>query len=181
MKYNKIINAEIWSSLSGIAEYITSNIWNKKDFLLPSDYDISLDELKSEVYSEMGYLINNYKAGDRSLKTYIFEYLQKRVITNIFNDYNKVHSDYLKYIDAGLDKETNNENHQYGEYDFVDKKDITQQLEENDLIKNVYSIANKIDKMIMEMIYDGISYEIISKEIGISKGEITKRMRKYGK
>ena len=33
----------------------------------------------------------------------------------------------------------------------------------------------------MELIFSGYSYEEIANEIGISKGQISKRMRKYGK
>lgn len=181
MNYNKIINAEIWNSLSGIAEYTSSNIWKNKESLLPPkyEYNISIEELKSETYSEMGYLINNYKSGKRSLKTYIFEYLQKRVVSNIFNEYNKI-KDNLHHIDA-KNKESFEEKHQYGIYEFPDTKNITENIEQQDVLKDAYDKANKIDKLIMEMIYNGYSYEEIAKDLGLNKMDITRRMRKYGK
>ena len=181
MKYTKIINAEVWNSLSGIAEYTTDLIWNDKENLLPSEYNISKDEIKSETYSEMGYLINNYKEGSRSLQTYIFEYLKKRVISNIFDEYKKVHLSNLEYIDAGFNNESDEEKHQYGKYDFPDRKDIREHIEDNDILKTKYKEANKLDKMIMELIFSGYSYDEIAKDLGLNKMDITRRMRKYSK
>lgn len=51
----------------------------------------------------------------------------------------------------------------------------------NDLVSVILAGASFFDREIMQMIKEGYSYDEISKRVGISKGEITKRMKKHAK
>lgn len=190
MKTNKkYIDANIWTSLSGIAEYTTNEIWNERYTLLPLDLNIGIDEIKSETYSEMGYLVNNYRAGERSLQTYIFEYLKNRVVYNIHREHHKVHDSYAEFIDCQgkrYDKYGNLitdyiEQHQVGQYEFESKTSIRKEIEQRDIIDDIFSKANKLDKEIMTRYFNGESMPEIAADYGMTKQAIKKRLMKYSK
>lgn len=190
MKTNKkYIDANIWNSLSGIAEYTTNEIWNERYTLLPLDLNIGIDEIKSETYSEMGYLVNNYRAGERSLQTYIFEYLKNRVVNNIHREHHKVHDSYAEFIDGQgnrYDKYGNLitdyiEQHQVGQYEFESKTSIRKEIEQRDIIDDIFSKANKLDKEIMTRYFNGESMPEIAADYGMTKQAIKKRLMKYSK
>ena len=52
---------------------------------MPSD--INKDEIKSEVYSQFGYLINNYNPGSLSLQSYCWKYAPRRVVAELLKEY----------------------------------------------------------------------------------------------
>lgn len=191
MKTNKkYIDANIWNSLSGIAEYTTNEIWNERYTLLPLDLNIGIDEIKSETYSEMGYLINKFNPDlNVPLKAYIFIYLKKLVVNNIHRDYLKVHDSYAEFIDGQgkrYDKYGNLitdyiEQHQVGQYEFECCKSIRKEIEQRDIIDDIFSKANKLDKEIMTRYFNGESMSEIAVDYGMTKQAIKKRLMKYGK
>ena len=71
-----IIDKNVWDKVGGIVEATFVNIVHKKK--VPQDFD--LDELKSICYLECGYLLGKYKPGAWAVTTYVYEYLEKRVI-----------------------------------------------------------------------------------------------------
>ena len=78
-RMNKRITDETWCSLSSYAEALTNKIVDSDK--LPGD--ISKDEIKSEVYSQFGYLINNYKPGSLSLQSYCWKYAPQKVVAEL--------------------------------------------------------------------------------------------------
>lgn len=191
MKTNKkYIDANIWNSLSGIAEYTTNEIWNNRYTLLPLDLNIGIDEIKSETYSEMGYLVNKFNPDlNVPLKAYIFSYLQKRVIDNIHREHRKVHDSYAEFIDGQgnrYDKYGNLitdyiEQHQVGQYEFECRKSIHKDIEQRDILSDIYSKANKLDKEIMQRYLNGENMAEIAVDFGIAVSTIKKRLMKYSK
>lgn len=179
VKENKMITKETWCDLSSVVETTARNIW--KSDRLPGDLRLSFDELRSDCYSKCGYLVNNYRPGERSLKSYVFEYLDKKVIDAILSDYKNCKQAELSYIDAGTynDKGDYVESHEYGEYEvsqFTDeRKNIENKLDVNQLLDKM----PKLDKMIAELIMEGKSYREIADEIGMSQVAVMKRMKKY--
>lgn len=76
------ITKDIWTKVAGLVEATYVNIVNKKK----APDGMSLDELKSICYLECGYLINNYRPGPWKLTTYIWEYLEKRVVARAYRE-----------------------------------------------------------------------------------------------
>lgn len=130
---------------------------------LPSDYELTLEEISSAIYNTYISLSKSYKTGAMSFTSYCYRYAKKCTLHNLLSEYNL-----LKQHDSELDisniKHTN-PNH------FDNKM----------LCKELISKMTKEDQLIAYKIKDGYSYEEIANEIGISKGQISKRMRKYGK
>lgn len=191
MKPNKkYIDANVWNSLSGIAEYTTNDIWNKRYTLLPLDLKIGIDEIKSETYSEMGYLVNKFNPDlNVPLKAYIFSYLQKRVLNNLHKEHHKSHNSYAEFIDGQgkrYDKYGNLitdyiEQHEIGECEFESGKSIRKEIEQRDIINQIYNKANKLDKEIIRRYMNGESMPEIAADYGMTKQAIKKRLLKYGK
>lgn len=174
-----MIDGKIWCDLSSVVETTARNIW--KSDRLPSDLRLSFDELRSDCYSKCGYLVNNYRPGERSLKSYVFEYLSKKVVDSIISDYRNCKQAELSYIDAGTynDKGDYVEPHEYGEYEVAKFTDERKTLETKLDVNQILDKMPKIDKMIAELIMDGKSYREIADEIGMDKMTIQRRMKKY--
>ena len=174
-----MIKKEDWCSLSGVVEATARQIWNSDK--LPGDLRLSFDELRSDCYAKCGYLVNNYKSGELSLKSYVFEWLEKKVVDAIMHDYKQHHKAALTYIDAGTYDEEDNyvEPHEYGEYEVAAYFDDKKKYESYEALKSIYDKANKLDKMIIDMILDGKEITAVAEEVGISARQIYRRLQKY--
>ena len=130
---------------------------------LPSDWELTLEEISSAIYDTYIRLTRLYKTGAMSFTSYCYRYAKQYTLRDLLSEYNQ-----LKQHDSELDisniKHTN-PNH------FDNKM----------LCKELISKMTKEDQLIAYKIKDGYTYEEIANEIGISKGQISKRMRKYGK
>lgn len=175
---NQITN-EDWCNLSSVVETTAKHIWNSDK--LPGDLRLSFDELRSDCYAKCGRLVSNYKPGPLSLKSYVFEWLEKNVCKAILDDYRKHHQAELTYIDAGTLYDTNNyvEPHEYGEYEVESYFDDRKKFEAYDIVKTIYEKANKLDKMIIDMILDGKNIMEVADEVGMSARQIYRRLQKY--
>lgn len=174
------INNIDWCNLSSVVETTAKKIWSND---LPEDLNISFNELRNECYIKCGRLVGSYKPGERSLKSYVFEYLRGNVLNSIYADYRKHHSAVLSYIDEGTYNDDGEyiEKHEYGEYDVAKFIDDTKRLEDIDSIKTVYEKANKIDKLIIDLILDGKNITDVANDIGMSRMQIYRRLQKYQK
>lgn len=87
----------------------------------------------------------------------------------------------MTYIDAGdyYDEDNYIENHEYGEYEVASSYDDRKKFETYDIVKNIYEKANKLDKMIIDMVLDGKSITEVADEVGISARQIYRRLQKY--
>lgn len=174
-----MIKKEDWCSLSGVVEATARQIWNSGK--LPGDLCLSFDELRSECYAKCGKLVSNYKQGELSLKSYVFEWLEKYVCKALIDDYKKHHKAALIYIDARncSDEDSCQENHEYGEYEVASSYDDRKKFETYDIVKNIYEKANKLDKMIIDMLLEDKEITAVAQEIGISARQIYRRLQKY--
>ena len=151
---------------------LTSNDWKKlykwsgnfaKEIRqkLPSDIELTDDEIKSYVFESYLNLAKIYKEGDLAFTSYCYKWAKPYTLRKIQLEYNK-----LKKFAFGVDlsdlrtKETN----------------ISTKLLCDDLLEKM----DKKDRRIAEMIIQGFSYEEIAKKFGTNKMAITRRMRKYG-
>ena len=87
----------------------------------------------------------------------------------------------MTYIDAGTYDEEDNyvEPHEYGEYEVAAYFDDKKKYESYEALKSIYDKANKLDKMIIDMILDGKEITAVAEEVGISARQIYRRLQKY--
>lgn len=196
MKKTKI-DAKKWEKLGYIAEIITSQIWKKRNSIFSNDYRLNIDEIKSEAYYKLSYLIQQYDDSKGvPIENYCFKYLEKLVINELKKEEKSIKRynfdlKYYKKYDLDGDKRYDNilnicldyfQAHQIIEADISQSNiSLENHIEQQDLIKSILNKSNKLDKAIMLRIYAGESYDDIANDIGISKGEISKRMKKYSK
>ena len=154
MTYN--VTADDWKKLYKWSGNFAKEIRQK----LPSDIELTDDELKSYVFESYLNLAKIYKEGDLSFTSYCFKWAKQYTLRKIQLEYDK-----LKKFAFGVDlsdlrtKETN----------------ISTKLLCDDLLEKM----DDKDRNIAEMIIQGFSYEEISKVLKISPAAIVKRMRKY--
>ena len=172
-KMNKRITDETWCSLSAYAEALTNKIIDSKK--LPSD--INKDEIKSEVYNQFGYLINNYNPGSLSLQSYCWEYAPQRVVEQLWKEY-KVWNDSMKeaYVEfeEGEDFE---EKHQYGKYEKDPYLGIREYLETKDLIAKIEEEAQNEDfAKVLAMIKNGMTERQIAMILDMSQSTLHRKI-----
>ena len=154
MTYN--VTAQDWKKLYKWSEDFAKEIRQK----LPSDLELTENELKSYVFESYLNLAKIYKDGDLAFTSYCYKWAKQYTLRKIQLEYDK-----LKKFAFGVDlsdlrtKETN----------------ISTKLLCDDILEKM----NETDRHIAESIMNGHSYEEIAKELGVSKMAITKRMRKY--
>lgn len=154
MTYN--VTADDWKKLYKWSGNFAKEIRQK----LPSDIELTDDELKSYVFESYLNLAKIYKEGDLSFTSYCFKWAKPYTLRKIQLEYDK-----LKKFAFGVDlsdlrtKETN----------------ISTKLLCDDILEKM----DKKDRRIAEMIIQGFSYQEIGKELGLSPAAIVKRMRKY--
>jgi hypothetical protein len=173
---NKNITDKTWCSLSAYAEAITNKIiYSEK---LPGD--INKDEIKSEVYNQFGYLINNYKPGSRSLQSYCYEYAPKRVVNELWKEY-KVWNDYNKkaYVEFD-DGEDFEEHHQYGKYEKDQYIGIITYLETKDLIAKIEEEAKNEDFVkVLAMMKNGMTEREIAMILDMSQSTLHRKIESF--
>lgn len=170
-----LTNAD-WLKLKNYNEIFAKEIQQS----LPVDWPLTLDEISGSIYDTYISLAKLYKEGAMSFTSYCYRYAKQYTLRDLIREYKKLkQQDILFAIEPEEDEFKIK--HQYGIYEFPDTKNITETIEQQDVLKDAYDKANKIDKLIMEMIYNGYSYEEIAKDLGLNKMDITRRMRKYGK
>lgn len=172
----KHITDEVWCSLSSYAEALTNKIIDSEK--LPGD--ISKDEIKSEVYNQFGYLINNYKPGNRSLQSYCWEYAPQRVVNELWKEY-KILKDAKKeaYVEfeEGEDFE---EHHQYGKYDKDPYVGIREHLETKDLIAKIEEEAKSKDfTKVLTMMKNGMTEREIAMILDMSQSTLHRKIENF--
>ena len=135
----------------------------------------------SRCYQKAGYRVGNYEPGLVSLNTYVYTWLDKDVLKDIWTEYAEVSG--WMYVDL-TDNETDEEKHETGEYnpsvyDIKAYTDDRKKQADRDAVNEVYEKANPIDKMIFDMIKEGRTKQEISKTLGLSRPTIDARLSKY--
>ena len=177
-KMNKRITDETWCSLSAYAEALTNKIIDSEK--LPGD--INKDEIKSEVYSQFGYLINNYKPGSLSLQSYCWKYAPQRVVEELWKEY-KVLNDSKKEAYVEFDEgEEFEEHHQYGKYEKDPYLGIIDHLETKDLISRIEEEAQNEDFVkVLAMIKNGMSEREIAMILDMSQSALHRKIESFRK
>ena len=175
-RMNKRITDETWCSLSSYAEALTNKIVDSEK--LPGD--ISKDEIKSEVYSQFGYLINNYKPGSLSLQSYCWKYAPQRVVEELWKEY-KILKDSKKeaYVefDEGEDYE---ERHQHGKYEKDPYLGIIKHIETKDLIYKIEEEAENEDfSKVLAMMKNGMTEREIAMILDMSQSTLHRKIESF--
>ena len=175
---NKHITDKTWCSLSAYAEALTNKIIDSEK--LPSD--IKKDEIKSEVYNQFGYLINNYNPGSLSLQSYCWKYAPQRVVEELWKEY-KVWNDSKKeaYVefDEGEDFE---EHHQYGKYEKDPYLGIRKHIETKDLIAKIEEEAENEDfAKVLTMMKNGMTEREIAMILDMSQSTLHRKIQSFRK
>ena len=175
-RMNKRITDETWCSLSAYAEALTNKIIDSEK--LPGD--INKDEIKSEVYNQFGYLINNYKPGSRSLQSYCWEYAPQRVVAELWKEY-KIWNDSKKeaYVEfeEGEDFE---EHHQYGKYEKDPYIGIRKHLETKDLISRIEEEAQNEDfSKVLAMMKNDMTEREIAMILDMSQSALHRKIESF--
>lgn len=160
-----------WLKLKDFADIIAPNIIRK----LPIGCNFDNNDVKSAIYGVFIDLISNYKPGPLSLTSYCWKFAELKTLNVLIKEYKRIQQQ-LQLIDEVDDDHTQ---HEYGEYEVEQYKALSEHIEQKNLIDEIMSTTNVFDKQLMNRILEGATYDEISKEFGISKGTITKRLAKY--
>lgn len=79
------IDAKTWCGISATVEAKAKYLWNSGK--LPQNLGIEYDDLVSRCYQKAGYLVGNYEPGLVSLNTYVYTWLDKQVLSSIWDEY----------------------------------------------------------------------------------------------
>ena len=142
--------------------------------------NINKDEIKSEVYSQFGYLINNYKPGSLSLQSYCWKYAPQRVVEELWKEY-KLWNDSKKeaYVefDEGEDFE---ERHQHGKYEKDPYLGIIKHLETKDVIAKIEEEAQNEDfAKVLTMMKNGMTEREIAMILDISQSTLHRKIESF--
>ena len=173
---NKRITDETWCSLSAYAEALTNKIIDSEK--LPGD--INKDEIKSEVYSQFGYLINNYKPGSLSLQSYCWKYAPQRVVAELWKEY-KIWNDSKKEAYVEFDEgEDYKERRQHGKYEKDPYIGIRKHLETKDLISRIEEEAENEDfAKVLTMMKNGMTEREIAMILDMSQSALHRKIESF--
>lgn len=171
------ITEQTWLTLNDYSQKIACSIQKK----LPRDWPLEIEEIRSEVYQTFIDLIEEYKDGAMSVASWCWRYGEKKTMNKLLTEYHRLKKQDTLYAIGELDD---------GDDDDVVKphvsngvleahKSLATQLEKRDKVSTILNRASFLDKEIMKLIMEGFSYDEIAEKVGISKGEISKRMKKH--
>lgn len=143
---------------------------------------VSDAEIDSEVTYQCQYLASLFKGGH--YPSFCNMYVVKRVANAFWDEYKKLDHDALADAYEEFDENYRNtytQKHQYGNYDVSETVTIDKEIEHRDIIQEVHKMVyDNIDRKIIMMILEGLTYDEIAQKLGISKMDITRRMRAVG-
>ena len=156
----------------------TSDIRNK----LPANFVITDEEIDSEITYLCQYLASKFKFG--SYIAYCNKFVTKLVVDAIWREYMLL--DHGALADAYADFEESYEEEysaqrQYGEYDANAYTAIEDEIENKDMTENIKNMAkDNIDREIIALILEGMTYDEIASKLKISTKTIQRRMKAIG-
>lgn len=168
-------------------DWLKLDAFNKKISLkilkrLPKDWKLSIEDIQSEVNETFIKLIKLYNPmiGGWSLTTYCYQYAEKITFDRLMKEYTKLKKQ-ISINDAFIKKYDNDYmHHQYGYYDVMPYFTIDRQIELQDIVDQLLSINNNIDRSIIELIlFQDMKYADISNKLHISPSTISRRLKKY--
>lgn len=177
-KYN--LSENDWLQLDSNATILAQSIKAK----LPIDYNISISEIKSVIYDSYIYLLDKFDSTkNNSLMAYIRMYVGKITYSTIIKEYKRLKNqetfDYIFDEDFDDDEPCK---HSYGKGNIKSLTvDNRKNIENKILVVDILEKMPVLDRMIADMCMRGYSYDQISKEIGIKKIDVIRRLQNYKK
>lgn len=122
---------------------------------LPSYKSYDIEDIWEVTVDVTMYLIKNYKEGELSLTSYLYNWLMKKTIDQIWRE--------------NMNYET------LDDKDYIpSKEDILNKIQNKNLIKRILDVTSGRDKNIIIMYLAGYSVQDICKTLGISKMTISR-------
>ena len=165
MNYNDIDKCDIklskkeWIELFGIdgksGLVMSYAVKILKSGKLPSYRKYDIEDIWEVTLDVTMYLIKNYKEGELSLTSYLYNWLMKKTIDQIWRETMSYETlDDKEYIPS--------------------KEDILKKIQNKNLIKRILDVTSGRDKNIIIMYLAGYSVQDICKTLGISKMTISR-------
>ena len=156
----------------------TSDIRKK----LPAHFVVTDAEIDSEITYQCQYLASIFRGGH--YPAFCNSYVTKRAVAEFWHEYKLLDHSVIADSYEEFDDNYNNSyqtSHQYGEYDVGSYTTIDNEIEKNDMMENIKNMTkDNIDRTIITLILDGLTYDEIALKLNISKGTIAKRMKAIG-
>ena len=171
------ITNELLDELKVHAEKTAAYVKSK----LPKDWNLEHKEILSEVYWTFLTLMTKYKESSVSPVSWCCIYGGKATLKRLYDEYHRLKNQDTLYAIGELDDGDDDDvvKRQVSNGVFKGSKDLATQLEKRDEVSRIIDCASLLDKEIMKLIMEGFSYGEIAEKVGISKGEISKRMKKH--
>ena len=156
----------------------TSDIRKK----LPANFVVTDAEIDSEITYQCQYLASIFRGGH--YPAFCNSYVTKRAVAEFWHEYKLLDHSVIADSYEEFDDNYNNAyqtSHQYGEYDVGSYTTIDDEIENNDMTENIKNMAkDNIDRTIIMLILEGLTYDEIALKLNISKGTIANRMKAIG-
>ena len=156
----------------------TSDIRKK----LPANFVVTDAEIDSEITYQCQYLASIFRGGH--YPAFCNSYVTKRAVAEFWHEYKLLDHSVIADSYAEFDDDYSNAyqtSHQYGEYDVDAYTTIDNEIENKDMMENINNMTkDNIDRTIIMLILEGLTYDEIALKLNISKGTITKRMKAIG-
>ena len=173
---NLNLSEQDWLKLRDFNKQIAINIKKR----LPTDWQLSLEEIEGAVYDTFVKLLNNYKEGAMSPTSYCWQFAEQYTYRDLIREYSQLKNQCTFDLMFGEDYDDRVCKHTYGVADVpsltVDEREKQMVKDE---VKTIMDKANLIDRTIMQMVMDGKTMKEIADEVGISTKQISRRLQKY--
>ena len=156
----------------------TSDIRKK----LPANFVVTDAEIDSEITYQCQYLASIFRGGH--YPAFCNSYVTKRAVAEFWHEYKLLDHSVIADSYEEFDDDYNNAyqtSHQYGEYDVGSYTTIDNEIEKNDMMENINNMTkDNIDRTIITLILDGLTYDEIALKLNISTKTIQRRMKAIG-
>lgn len=156
----------------------TSDIRKK----LPANFVVTDAEIDSEITYQCQYLASIFRGGH--YPAFCNSYVTKRAVAEFWHEYKLLDHSVIADSYAEFDDDYSNAyqtSHQYGEYDVDAYTTIDNEIENNDMMENINNMTkDNIDRTIITLILDGLTYDEIALKLNISTKTIQRRMKAIG-
>ena len=156
----------------------TSDIRNR----LPANFVVTDAEIDSEITYQCQYLASIFRGGH--YPAFCNSYVTRRAVAEFWNEYKLLDHDAVADAYAEFDddyQDAYSTSHQHGEYDVGSYTTIDDEIENKDMTENIKNMAkDNIDRTIIMLILEGLTYDEIALKLNIAKGTIAKRMKAIG-
>lgn len=149
---------------------------------LPANFVVTDAEIDSEITYQCQYLASIFRGGH--YPAFCNSYVTKRVVAEFWHEYKLLDHSVIADSYAEFDDDYNNSyqtSHQHGEYDVGSYTTIDGEIEKNDMMENIKNMAkDNIDRTIIMLILEGLTYDEIALKLNISTKTIQRRMKAIG-